>query len=125
MLMTNPVDPLGVISTLETSEGNHDYYSLEKLGANQGIQLSALPYSIRVLLENALRHSGQGIVSEDDVAALAGWTPDDLPRRDVPFMPGRVLMQDFTGSPGHRGPGGHAVRDAEAGRRPRHHKSPG
>ena len=99
MLMTNPVDPLGVISTLETSEGNHDYYSLEKLGANQGIQLSALPYSIRVLLENALRHSGQGIVSEDDVAALAGWIPDDLPRRDVPFMPSRVLMQDFTGVP--------------------------
>ena len=97
--MTNPVDPFGVISTLETSEASHDYYSLEKLDANQGLQLSTLPYSIRVLLENALRHSGQGIVSEDDVAALTDWTPDNLARKDVPFMPSRVLMQDFTGVP--------------------------
>jgi len=97
--MTTPADPFEARTTLETVRGPVAYYGLERLGEKLGVQLSQLPYTIRVLLENALRHCGQGAVTEDEVRAIAGWSPEDQAGRDIPFMPGRVLMQDFTGVP--------------------------
>src|SRR5262249_14678700 len=61
--------------------------------------LDRLPFSIRVLLENVLRHAGQGAVSENHVRELARWTPTAGSRAEVPFMPARVVLQDFTGVP--------------------------
>ena len=75
-------------------------YRLPEL-ARQGLaDLDRLPFSIRVLLENALRHAGRGFVSEAHVRELAGWSPDRRPAAgEVPFMPARVVLQDFTGVP--------------------------
>src|SRR4029079_9948164 len=68
--------------------------------ARQGlVDLDRIPFSIRVLLENALRHAGRGFVTEGHVRALAGWSAAGTKRGEVPFMPARVVLQDFTGVP--------------------------
>ncbi len=85
--------------TLDTPAGPVAYYDLNVVAEQHGIDLTSLPFTIRVLLENVLRHSGNGTVSKDDVATVAGWAPQDASRADIPFMPSRVLMQDFTGVP--------------------------
>ncbi len=70
------------------------------LAAATGRDLARLPYSIRVLLENALRHCGRGVVQEKDVLALLGLGRPRWPTGpSFAFMPGRVLLQDFTGVP--------------------------
>ena len=74
-------------------------YPLEALEKSGQTHLDRLPYSIRVLLENALRHQGHGFVTAEHVAALAGWTPASAGRGEIPFLPARVVLQDFTGVP--------------------------
>ena len=64
-----------------------------------GRDLGRLPYSIRILLENAARHCGLGVVEEKDVLALLEWDAAAAERPEFAFMPGRVLLQDFTGVP--------------------------
>ena len=89
----------GARSTLDTRQGPLTYYRLSRLEETSNLQLAHLPFSIRILLENVLRnHDGQ-LVTEEDVLTVAGWNPGDLPQREVPFMPARVLLQDFTGVP--------------------------
>ncbi|MER3401300.1 MAG: aconitate hydratase AcnA [Thermoflexus sp.] len=84
---------------LPTAAGTVVYYRLGRL-AELGVGDPArLPFSIRVLLENLLRHCDGQLVSEEDVLVLARWSPQDLPDREIPFMPARVLLQDFTGVP--------------------------
>jgi aconitate hydratase len=86
----------GARTRLETDEGPVDRYSLPWL-ADAGIaDVSGLPHTVKILLENLLRRAGSRDVSDEDVRALARW-----PERaaDIAFMPGRVLMQDFTGVP--------------------------
>ena len=58
-----------------------------------------MPFSIRVLLENALRFAGRGIVTDDHVRNLAGWKSAGAAQGEIPFMPARVVLQDFTGVP--------------------------
>jgi aconitate hydratase len=70
--------------------------ALERAGL---VKLATLPFSIRILLENVLRHCGDGVVTEDHVRAVAAWRPSPDQGREVPFMPGRVILQDFTGVP--------------------------
>jgi aconitate hydratase len=72
---------------------------LPALAASAGRELGRLPYSIRVLLENALRHCGRGVVREQDVMALLDWNACADVRPELAFMPARVLLQDFTGVP--------------------------
>ena len=76
--------------------GGH-YYSLDSLD-EMGIDTSILPYSIRVLLEGALRNCDGFLITEQDVRNIAGWTPDGE-RGEIPFRPSRVILQDFTGVP--------------------------
>jgi len=79
-----------------------DYYRLDALAASGlpiGVDLSRMPMTLKILLENALRHAGGGIVREDDVATLAAWRPGSSVEAEVPFMPSRVVLQDFTGVP--------------------------
>ena len=64
-----------------------------------GTDLGRAPVTLKILLENALRHAGGGIVREDDVNALAAWRPGGAGEAEVPFMPSRVVLQDFTGVP--------------------------
>jgi len=77
---------------LETAEGPIDLFRLDALDVDP----ARLPKTVLILLENLLRRAGSRDVSDDDVRALAAWPG---PARDVAYMPGRVLMQDFTGVP--------------------------
>ncbi|GIV44177.1 MAG: hypothetical protein KatS3mg035_1300 [Bacteroidia bacterium] len=90
-------DILGIQRTLKTSQGEVKYFSLKEL-EKQGKKVSHLPFSIRVLLENALRNCDGFSILEEHVHTILNWKPktEDV---DIPFMPSRVLMQDFTGVP--------------------------
>jgi aconitate hydratase len=71
-----------------------------RLGAlQQRFDVLRLPYTLRILLENALRHEDGITVTETDVEAIAGWVASADPSREISFRPGRVLLQDFTGVP--------------------------
>jgi aconitate hydratase len=97
--MTSTPSNLGAKATLDLSDGPATIYRLDAL-ARQGLaDLERLPFSIRVLLENALRHAGRGLVSDAHVTALARWSPKTAGAGEVPFMPARVVLQDFTGVP--------------------------
>ncbi|HKJ00939.1 MAG TPA: aconitate hydratase AcnA, partial [Longimicrobiales bacterium] len=92
-------DPFGALTPLDLPEGATSVYRLSKLEESGVVSsLDRLPVSIRILLENALRHAGGGYVSEEHVAAVAAWTPSNA-GADLPFMPSRVVLQDFTGVP--------------------------
>ena len=97
--MTNSSYHVGSRSILNTPDGDRVYYSLPYLEKEGLVKLDKLPFSIRVLLENALRSVDGYLVEEADVVAVASWTPKAPPERTFPFMLGRVLMQDLTGSP--------------------------
>ena len=80
----------------ELTIGGH-YYSLSSLDEN-GIDTTHLPYSIRILLEGAIRGNDGFLVTEQDVRNIAGWEPNGE-RNEIPFRPSRVILQDFTGVP--------------------------
>src|ERR671939_1825783 len=85
--------------TLKVGSKTYVYYSLpaaEKAGL-KGI--SRLPFSMKVLLENLLRHEDGRSVKKDDIQAIAGWLKKRSSDHEVAFRPARVLMQDFTGVP--------------------------
>src|SRR5574341_906021 len=92
-------NPFGSRDTLKVPEGNVTIFRLTALEKAGLTDIARLPISIRILLENVLRHAGNGVVTEDDVAYVAGWKPTPDRGREVPFMPGRVILQDFTGVP--------------------------
>ncbi len=83
-------------TTLETNGRRLRYYHLGALGA----RVSRLPFSLRILLENLLRHEDGTTVTREDIDALANWDPKALPSREIAFSPARTLLQDFTGVPG-------------------------
>lgn len=92
-------NPFNAEATLSTAAGEFKYFSLQKL-ADDGVgEISTLPYSIRILLEACLRNVDGFIVSEDDVRGLANWKAEAAERAELPFKPGRVVLQDFTGVP--------------------------
>ncbi len=88
-------DSFGARSTLRVGDRGYEIYRLDSLPDE--FEVARLPYSLKVLLENLLRHEGSPLVGPDDVAALAGWRGDG--GREIAFRPARVLMQDFTGVP--------------------------
>jgi len=92
-------DPFGAESTLSTAAGSVKYFSLPKLIQDGIGDINTLPYSIRVLLEACLRNIDNFIVTADDVTNLANWNAASPAQVEVPFKPGRVVLQDFTGVP--------------------------
>jgi len=94
-------DPFGVRDIIETASGKATIYRLSKLKEKGFEGISLLPYSIKILLESLLRHEDteKQIITAEDVWALAGWNPENISERDIPFIPSRVIMQDFTGVP--------------------------
>ncbi len=95
-------NPLGSRGTLALDGQSVTIYQLPELDRQGLTSLDRLPFSIRILLENVLRHCGRGAATEADVAALAGWRgppPEGGSRPEVPYMPARVVLQDFTGVP--------------------------
>ncbi|HTG47549.1 MAG TPA: aconitate hydratase AcnA [Actinomycetota bacterium] len=87
---------VGARVPLASDAGIVDRFAIEHLRELGVADTSALPHTVRILLENLLRRAGTRDVSDDDVQALANWPGA---ARDVAFMPARVLMQDFTGVP--------------------------
>ena len=91
-------DPATARDTLRVGDRTYDYYRLDAAGAPD---LEHLPYTVKVLLENMLRGAATqpDLVSADDVRALASWDPKRAAEAELPFMPARVILQDFTGVP--------------------------
>ena len=90
---------LGTRSTLEVGGKSYAYYSLAKAAEKIG-DVSRLPFSMKVLLENLLRFEDAGFtVSEEDIRALADWQNNPVTGKEIQYRPARVLMQDFTGVP--------------------------
>ena len=98
-MTTTGNDTLGTRSTLSVGGKDYAYYSLDKAAAKLG-DVSRLPFSMKVLLENLLRFEDGGFtVSTDDVQALVDWQKDPHSNREIQYRPARVLLQDFTGVP--------------------------
>jgi aconitate hydratase len=91
-------DTLNTRSTLSVGGKSYDYYSLAKAAAKYG-DVSRLPFSMKVLLENMLRFEDGVTVTEEDVQAIVDWQKDRRSDREIQYRPARVLMQDFTGVP--------------------------
>ena len=91
-------DSLNTRSTLEAGGKSYDYYSLDKASAQLG-DISRLPFSMKVLLENLLRFEDGVTVTRADIQAIVDWQQERRSDREIQYRPARVLMQDFTGVP--------------------------
>ncbi|MBF0281177.1 MAG: aconitate hydratase AcnA [Zetaproteobacteria bacterium] len=87
-------DTFNARSTLVINDKEYAYYALEAVG-----DVSHLPYSMKILLENLLRREDGGVVTAEDVRLIANWDAQAEPNHEIAYMPARVLMQDFTGVP--------------------------
>ncbi len=90
-------DPFQVKKTLNVQGEDLEYFSLTEL-EKQGYAIEKLPFSIRILLENALRNYDDFTVTKAHIEKLLNWKPD-TENQDIPYKPARILMQDFTGVP--------------------------
>jgi aconitate hydratase len=92
-------DPFGACDRLDTPSGRARFYRLSRLEELGLARIAELPYSIRILVESALRHCDGYVVSEQDVKNIASWNAAAPAQVEIPFHPSRVLLQDFTGVP--------------------------
>ncbi|MBW7930264.1 MAG: aconitate hydratase AcnA [Gammaproteobacteria bacterium] len=83
-------------ATLEVGGTRYHYFRLDAVKEGH---VARLPYSLKILLENLLRHHADGEVDDADISALANWDPRAEPRHEIAFTPARVILQDFTGVP--------------------------
>jgi len=88
--------PLDAKSTLTVNGTDYTIYKLDAVTAGH---VSKLPFSLKILLENLLRHVSEGDVSPEDIQTLANWDPQAEPSQEISFVPARVILQDFTGVP--------------------------
>ncbi|MCG8452035.1 MAG: aconitate hydratase AcnA [Spirochaetales bacterium] len=84
---------------LQVGNRTYEYYSIQAYAESQGIDVSHLPVSLKILLENLCRHAQSQAVNAEDIKALASWRGNAVPKRDIAYHPARVVMQDFTGVP--------------------------
>ncbi|MCL4244089.1 MAG: aconitate hydratase, partial [Candidatus Dadabacteria bacterium] len=92
-------DDLKAVSTLKTSSGDVKYYSLKAIEARLGADISRLPVSIKILLENVARNYDGNVIHDGHLKALASWNPKSETAEEIPYCPARVILQDFTGVP--------------------------
>ncbi len=92
--MTNSFDAR---TTLKSGDSEYTVYRLDRAADQR--QLERLPFSLKVLLENLLRHEDGENVTADDIRALLDWQPKAKPDTEIAFTPARVILQDFTGVP--------------------------
>ena len=97
--MTPSLDSYKTKSTLTVGTKTYTYYSLKKAEKAGLKNVSKLPYSMRVLLENLLRNEDNRAVKKADIAAIDAWAKTRKSDAEIGFKPARVLMQDFTGVP--------------------------
>ncbi|MCS6854623.1 MAG: aconitate hydratase AcnA [Elioraea sp.] len=92
-------DSLNTRRTLTVDGRDYAYFSLPEAARALGVDLSRLPMSLKILLENVLRFEDGRSYTVDDARAIAAWLETGHSEREVPFRPARILMQDFTGVP--------------------------
>jgi len=89
-------DSFGARSSLDVDGDNYEIFRLDAIAEGH---VGQLPYSLKILLENLLRHENGRDVTRDDILALANWDPKAKPSTEISFTPSRVILQDFTGVP--------------------------
>jgi aconitate hydratase len=89
-------DSFDARATLRVGDHDYDYFRLDAIGADQA---KRLPFSLKILLENLLRHEDGENVTRDDITALSNWDAKATPSQEISFTPARVILQDFTGVP--------------------------
>ena len=85
----------GARQKLKVGDADFRIYRLDAAGG----AVADLPYTLKILLENLLRHEDGANITRDDIEALANWDPQAEPDREIAFTPARVILQDFTGVP--------------------------
>ncbi len=92
------IDSFQSKDSLKVGDSSYDYY---RLGAvtGDGLDVSSLPFSLKILLESLLRTEDGADITKADIEALAGWDANAEPSKEIQFTPARVIMQDFTGVP--------------------------
>src|SRR5215470_1449015 len=90
-------DSFATRTTLDVAGKKYQIASLAKLG--ERFNLARLPYSMKILLENLLRHEDGINVTAKEIEAVANWDAKKEPDTEIAFMPARVVLQDFTGVP--------------------------
>lgn len=96
--MSTSKDSLKTRRTLNVNGTEYDYFSLPA-AEEAGLKVSKLPFSLKILLENLLRHEDGITVLPEDIKAISKWLNDQSSDREIAYRPARVLMQDFTGVP--------------------------
>ncbi len=89
----------GTLSTLTVDGKSFQFYSLKEFAKKSGKDISKFPFSMKVLIENLLRHEDNLAVKKADIEALAAWNPKAEPDREMQFTPARTVLQDLTGVP--------------------------
>ena len=89
-------DSFGARSQLKVGNGEFEIFRLDAVKSGH---VERLPFSLKILLENLLRHEDGSDVTRDDIEALAAWDPKAEPSQEISFTPARVILQDFTGVP--------------------------
>ncbi|HSG94727.1 MAG TPA: aconitate hydratase AcnA, partial [Afifellaceae bacterium] len=97
--MTKSLNSFNARKTLEAGGRTFTYFSLPEAEKNGLEGIARLPFSLKVLLENLLRHEDGRTVNADDIRAVAAWLKERRSTREIAYRPARVLMQDFTGVP--------------------------
>jgi len=90
------INSFGARQSLTVGGNKYEYFRLDAVGDSS---LETLPYSLKILLENLLRHEDGANITADDIKALAAWDPKAQPDKEIAFTPARVILQDFTGVP--------------------------
>jgi len=93
------LDSFNCRRTLKVGKRSYDYFDLKEAEANGLAGIGRLPFSLKVLLENLLRHEDGRTVTSEDIRGVAEWLETRKSEREIAFRPARVLMQDFTGVP--------------------------
>jgi len=84
---------------INTKDGIASIYNLTKLKDLGFPDINKLPYSLRILLENIIRNLDGEVITEENFLALSNWVPNQKEKKEIPYIPSRVLLQDFTGVP--------------------------
>jgi aconitate hydratase len=98
-LAPQSLDTFKCRKTLKVAAKTYEYFSLPEAEKNGLAGISRLPISLKVLIENLLRHEDGRSVTAEDVQAVVEWLKDTSSTREIAYRPARVLMQDFTGVP--------------------------
>lgn len=98
-MLKESLDSFAVRSTLDMGGSEVDYFDLTALEQKGAGDVSHLPFSLKILLENLLRCEDGKAVTRDDIEALLRWNPKQQPEQEIAFSPARVILQDFTGVP--------------------------